>query len=176
MLLFIQLSLLVFYLTRMLQFVERDNHYGPFPSKTKFVTRPIDNYHQPVTLFDWIRRLTPYWNPYKVQGSVWTINEQKLEVWTCPFCLSFWTSFVATAILGIVVQPHFLELFTAHFAFASVSSILNYLVNYVQLRTNQIEEVDTSQFLPSPVSYVQYPSDGFVGESAAPKLDFNSRK
>lgn len=127
---FLQLSLLVFYLTRMLLFVERDNHFGPFPSAKKFLTRVVDNYHQPVTLFDWVRRLTPF-NPYEVTGDLWVVNERKMEVWTCPFCLSFWVAFIATAIYGLTMQPNPLLLFTMHFAFASVSAILNYLVDYL---------------------------------------------
>ena len=129
--LFLQLSLLVFYLTRMLLFVERDNHFGPLPSAKKFLTRIVDNYHQPVTLFDWIRRFTPF-NPYEVKGDLWIVNERKMEVWTCPFCLSFWIAFIATAIYGFTMQEtNPLLLFTIHYAFASMSAILNYFVDFL---------------------------------------------
>lgn len=133
--LFIQLSLLVFYVTRSLMFTEKVSHYGPFSSSKKFVTRVKNNYHQPVTLFDWIRRLS--FNPYEVNGDLWVIQEKRLEVWTCPFCLSFWVSFLGSAIFGITVQSNLLELITVHFSLAAMSAIINYLVDYVQLRLSE---------------------------------------
>ena len=137
--LFLQLCLLTFYLTRSLTFIKKVDHFGPFPSSKKFVTILEDHYNQPVTLFDWIRRLTPF-NPYLVTGDLWVVNKRKMEVWTCPFCLSFWVAFIATAILGLTVQHNLLLLITAHYAIASVSAILNYFVNYlveyVQLRSD----------------------------------------
>lgn len=137
--LFLQLCLLTFYLTRSLLFAEKVDHFGPFPSATKFLTILESHYHQPVTLFDWVRRFTPF-NPYQVSGNLWIVNKRKMEVWTCPFCLSFWVALIATAIYGLTVQPNILILVTVHYAIASVSAILNYFVNYlveyVQLRSN----------------------------------------
>ncbi len=136
MLLFIQCGLFAAYLTRMLLFVEKVDHFGPFPSTKLFIHRTRTNYAQQVTLFDWIRRFTPF-NPYLIQGDLWVINESRLEVWSCPFCLSFWTSLIATAAYGFTVQTNPLELVTVHFSISFISMLLNYMVDYVQLRSSQ---------------------------------------
>lgn len=136
MLLLIQCGLFVAYVTRMLTFTEKIDHFGPLPSDKLFIHRARTNYAQPVTLFDWIRRITPF-NPYLIQGDLWVIREKRLEVWSCPFCLSFWTAFLGTAILGFTVQSSPLELVTVHFSIAFISTFLNYLVNYVQLRSSE---------------------------------------
>lgn len=93
------------YVLRALLLEEKISHEGPFRSKTRWVIfeqpSPYSDgrrlpweasFHQRVALFDWIRRL---FGVYSVEGDHWFIRQHWLaELWTCPFCLSFWTSFL----------------------------------------------------------------------------------
>ncbi len=102
----------VYYLTKVLLFEEKTDHYGPFPSTSEWVQRPYSNYSQPVTLFDRVRRWTL--NPYTVQRyegeALWVVDETKLERWTCPKCLSFWISLAVTIfILVFIDRPRSLK-------------------------------------------------------------------
>lgn len=104
MLLFLKALLAVFYTTQVLLFKERTSHFGPFPSKTQFVFRQRSHYSQPVTLFDRIRRWTL--NPYTMEdeNELWYVNEQKMERWSCPKCLSLWVSLAATLFITIFID------------------------------------------------------------------------
>ncbi len=88
-------GLAVYYVTQILLFEKKDSHHGPFPHATKRVRHAyvIDGnpalYEYPVTLFDWVRRL---FGLYNVHGEVWLTNHKRLEMWTCPICLSFWVA------------------------------------------------------------------------------------
>jgi hypothetical protein len=138
---FIKTCLAVAYLTKILLYEEKESHFGPFPSKTKIVHDLQSRYTQPVTLFDWIRRLTL--NPYNIQGELWVVNEKEMERWTCPTCLSFWIAIPFTVLNILRTRQIDEQTIITHFAISFVSSFLNYLVNYVQMRTQE-EEISNS--------------------------------
>lgn len=79
------------YLLRVMLLQENDSHEGPFKSKTRTVYFSETKHSQQVALWDWIRRLV---RVYDVEGNIWTVNRESAERFTCPFCLSFWTSWV----------------------------------------------------------------------------------
>lgn len=136
----IELCLFLFYVTRVLLFEEKESHHGPFPSRTESVYDEETHHLQPVTLFDRIRRYSPF-NPYTIKDGVWIVDKLKMERWTCPLCLSFWTAFFPTAYLASLNTYSIIELVFLHFTMAAVSSILNYMVDYVQLRSKTEESI-----------------------------------
>jgi hypothetical protein len=124
------------YILELLILERKDSHVGPFQSKKRKVLflSEIDNggftqaeHFQPVSLFDWCRRL---FGIYHVKGPIWTVNDLRAERFTCPFCLSFWVSFPGTITLSIYMIAHEYEptpfvgvcLFS-HFAIAIISQI-----------------------------------------------------
>lgn len=104
---FVLLSFAAAYLTRALLFEERVSHYGPWPSRDATVVRikregeEITTYKQPVTFFDRLR----YWTTraYEIdhENKEWYVREDRMEMWSCPKCLAFWTS-------GAIVVPYLL--------------------------------------------------------------------
>jgi hypothetical protein len=95
----------VYYLTKVLLFEEKTDHYGPFPSTSEWVHRK-NHYAQPVTLFDRVRRWTL--NPYDIDvedgEGLWHVDEQRMERWTCPKCLSFWISLAVTIFILVFIE------------------------------------------------------------------------
>lgn len=74
------------YSTYVLLLEQKDSHFGPFPDYSRIVD--FGDHVQPVTLFDWIRRL---FGVYEIHGKTWVVRMgSKSERWECPFCLSFW--------------------------------------------------------------------------------------
>jgi len=133
---FLELSLMLFYITRILLYEEVLTHYGPFASKTKFVINKTNNYTRPVALFDWVRRAIPFFNPYAVEENLWYVDVKKMERWTCPLCLSFWTAALPTLYLILNSDYNWMSIIFLHFALAAASAIINYGVDYVmQLRS-----------------------------------------
>lgn len=67
---------------------------GPFKAKQTFV-KVNDTVTRQVNAFDWFRRV---FGAYRVQpteangGSFWVVNPQRIDLWLCPKCLSFWLS------------------------------------------------------------------------------------
>lgn len=94
------------YVLHALLLQEKDSHEGPFPlNKNRFVIfkydRTRDEWHyQRVALFDVIRRVFGAYDVEKEELSGgtavenWIVKEGSAlgQVWTCPFCLSFWIS------------------------------------------------------------------------------------
>lgn len=95
----------VYYLVKTLLFEERISHFGPFVDKNIIVRSTsrevVDgkvnfSFHdQPASIFDKIRQSIT--KCYKVEiasdgKSYWFVDEERIEVWTCPKCLSFWMS------------------------------------------------------------------------------------
>lgn len=75
-------------------------HEGPFASEKRHVYFKSEEYVQRVALFDWVRRL---FGVYRVEknpdgSELWVVVEDKAARFTCPFCLSWWVSFIFTAI------------------------------------------------------------------------------
>jgi len=143
---FIKTCLALFYITRVLLYEEKESHFGPFPSKTRQVYNEDTGHIQPVTLFDWVRRLTL--NPYQIHEELWMINNPKMDRWTCPTCLSFWIAIPFT-ILNIIQRRRIDEQTVInHFAITAVSAILNYVVNYVQMRSEEETTITYSDTFP----------------------------
>lgn len=102
------LSFAVSYLVRVLLFEERVSHFGPWPSKNAIVRRLrkdedglIMEYEQPVTFFDRVRQFFTRCYDIDKKTNEWYVREDRMEMWTCPKCLSFWVA-------GAVVIPYLL--------------------------------------------------------------------
>jgi len=134
------------YILRALILEEKVSHEGPFrsPSKTvvfyvyewryndgskmiiKRLPEPEESHRQKVAMFDWIRRL---FGVYEIVGNEWKVRDHWLtELWTCPFCLSFWVSFlfsVPFSIIGFGLTVDALLYWpVAHFSIAVVSQMI----------------------------------------------------
>jgi hypothetical protein len=145
--LLIKVCLAVFYLTKILLYQEKESHYGPFPSTEKSTYREATGHVQPVTLFDWVRRFTL--NPYSIHDDTWIIDERKMERWSCPTCLSFWITLPFTAYMLVTGKTKGLfNLFVTHFAITAVSAILNIVVDYVQVRSEEKENYGNIESYP----------------------------
>lgn len=125
------------YFTRVFLFQEKISHHGPFPSKKRFVRSMIRQgdtviqHQQPVTLFDWVRRLTTRCydiaEPDDLGDIYWYTRPARMEMWTCPTCLSFWMSFPFT-LLVILCDP---SQFNFGYALLSMTIItgLSWMIN-----------------------------------------------
>jgi hypothetical protein len=89
------------YLLDVMLLQKRSDHEGPFKSWTKRVYFSDTKHDQAVALWDWIRRLA---RVYDIEGNIWTVNANRAERFTCPFCLSFWTSFVLSVPVWIMLN------------------------------------------------------------------------
>lgn len=84
---------------------------GPYESRRRTVRRitrydidaTVETTDRPVSLFDWIRLLTT--RCYDVTEAdqtgmiYWYVREDRIKMWTCPVCLSFWMALPYTALL-----------------------------------------------------------------------------
>lgn len=105
------------YFTRVFLFQEKTSHWGPFPSKKRFVrsmTRSGETsimHQQPVTVFDWVRHLTTrcydVTEPDELGDIYWYTRQSRMEMWTCPTCLSFWMAFPFTALVMLTMPEQF---------------------------------------------------------------------
>lgn len=97
------------YLLRVLLLDEMDSHEGPFQSARRTVKFPDSGHEQSVALWDWLRR--PF-GVYEVKGDTWVVRLKRAERFTCPFCLSFWTSLVLSVPYWLLtMQPLTLQSF-----------------------------------------------------------------
>lgn len=118
----------VYYVTRALVFEHKPSHQGPWPSEHKRVQRVFEDaegktmtYSYPVNFFDYVRR---FFGLYKVGKEFWLVREERLEVWTCTFCLSFWVALLAGALICFT-QGDGQYLFFYAFGGAGFSSWMN---------------------------------------------------
>lgn len=93
---FIMFYLAVYYLTQILLFGMGEKH-GLWASKTdvvRMVSPDKEIVSRPVHFFDRVRWLSGLYIIEKnAEGSkVWRVREERLPVWLCPICLSFWVS------------------------------------------------------------------------------------
>lgn len=102
---FIIVSLALAYTTYILLLRRKSSHFGPFPSTTKVVRFHDPDHVQPVTFFDYIRRV---FGVYQVQGDVWTVDAIRCQRWECPFCLSFWIAIGFAIVLCIFTKNYLL--------------------------------------------------------------------
>lgn len=117
------------YITQYTLLVKKDSHFGFFPSKSKMVIFPkqeksndgfvinIPEHRQPVTPIDYFRR---FFGAYTVENDEWTVTNYA-DVWTCPFCLSFWTSLLWSFAIYQIYQPQLWMIIPIHFAIAFVA-------------------------------------------------------
>lgn len=120
------------YITQYLLLVKKHSHFGFLPSKSKIVVFPerridgdgfvatIPEHHQPVVPIDYLRRL---FGAYKVQDDRWEVRSYA-DVWTCAFCLSFWTSFAGTFVIWQIYKPEWWMLILSHLATAFIAQRL----------------------------------------------------
>jgi hypothetical protein len=109
------------YITQYLLLTKKDSHFGFLPSKSKQIVFPeqakqgfqVPEHRQPVTPVDHLRRL---FGAYTIQNDEWVVSNYA-DVWTCQFCLSFWTSFIWSIAIWNLYQPGWL-IIPIHFATA----------------------------------------------------------
>lgn len=90
------------YLTRSLLLEKKESHEGLFLSKGRWVRFPPDEdgeiHQQRFALPDFIRLI---FLAYTVKRPYFYVHERRSQVWSCPFCLSFWAS---TFIVSIIIM------------------------------------------------------------------------
>lgn len=110
-----------YYLTKIFLFEHKESHFGPWPSSWRVVRHiyridlqeydAFHTYQQPVTLFDWVRRIfglyeiikdDPLDDDDEDDQEIWIVRERRLELWTCPTCLSFWSGAIVSILLLMV--------------------------------------------------------------------------
>lgn len=83
------------YFLRCLILERKIDHEGPFKNSRLRVVFPETaeqpEHVQAVALFDYLR--LPF-GVYKRVGDFWVVQYDRAERFTCPFCLSFWTTFL----------------------------------------------------------------------------------
>jgi len=152
-----------FYVTRVLLYADVDSHAGPFPQMNQTVVHvqpgtddddfTFYQHRQPVTLFDYFRRIFGLYDIVQAEddpaAKLWYIRQTRLEVWTCPTCLSFWVSiplsflsaagtemplpmflvFILATAGGSVIVTHFVDLLEEGMPYFTVNVPGNYAVN-----------------------------------------------
>jgi hypothetical protein len=119
---FLVVTLALAYIVKVMLLEEKEDHEGPWPSAVKKVYFQKAEHIQRVALFDYIRRI---FGAYHVSGDLWTVNEGRAEVWTCPTCLSFWLAMPFSFIL-FLSEPFWQSGFVLilPFALASLSRLI----------------------------------------------------
>ena len=106
------ISFFTAYVVRVLLYEDRVSHYGPWPSRIAKVVRvsrrdpqnPEERFAEfthPVTLFDRVRQLLTRCYEIDPESNQWFIRESRMEMWTCPKCLTFW-------VVSVLAIPYFL--------------------------------------------------------------------
>ncbi|APU89039.1 hypothetical protein Rctr85_010 [Virus Rctr85] len=155
---FILGGMFVFYASLVLLFQEKESHFGPWPSRLRRViwaklakpdsasdwTDSYTEYTQPVTLFDWVRRLFGAYAVQRVSDDpveeVWYVKDERMEVWTCPVCLSFWLSLVPTVFYKLV-GGGWLSSFIFPFAVSGVSVLLHGIYDALSATSRSMEQM-----------------------------------
>jgi hypothetical protein len=153
-------AFVVFYCSLVLRLVEKQSHYGPWPSKTRRViwsqVVSADDYSgnfyreytQPVTVFDWVRRLFGLYivevipaDPVKniPKEELWYVRQEREEVWTCPICLSFWVA-IPPAVLFALYSGNLLNVFLFTPAFAGGSVMLHRVIDFLNSVASLVED------------------------------------
>lgn len=113
------------YLVKVLMLEEKEDHEGPWPALFGRVYFPESEHLQRVALFDRIRRI---FGVYIIEDNLWTVNEARAELWTCPVCLSFWVALPISALL-LLSEPFWQSPFLLILPFA-LSSASRLIVKY----------------------------------------------
>lgn len=90
----------VYYITTVLLFdidaeepFERDDMDIYLSTEGQMLTRPV-------SIFDFVRRI---FGLYKVVDARWFVRTERLPLWECPVCLSFWVA--SFCVVSLVVLP-----------------------------------------------------------------------
>lgn len=96
----------VYYITTILHF----QHIGPFLSSELIVKVVISDpeteprvVERPHHFFDYFRAV---FGLYEIDGNVWAVRPERLQLWLCPVCLSFWV----TVVMGLLLAMAPLEI------------------------------------------------------------------
>lgn len=112
----------------------KSSHEGPFATPLKVVYFEAEQWGddqlpahtQRVALFDWIRR---FFGVYRVEGRVWKVRDDwRSEVWTCPFCLSFWMAFLFSLPIVWLYRLPWWMILLVHPGIAAVSVLIHGLI------------------------------------------------
>lgn len=145
-----------FYLTNVLLLDEdKVSHHGPWPDSKREVVwatqvdlkrGQFNELRYPVTLFDWVRRV---FGLFIVDGDVWHVNSARVEVWTCPVCLSWWVGLFSSIPWIILAGPdhpwRFTTFFILPWALAGIATFIMAISERVEVRPAQMVH-----FYPSP--------------------------
>lgn len=120
------------YLTNWLYLQRKTSHEGIFKSKTAKVIFLAESdgfevepeHSQMVALPDYIRR---FFGAYSVSGDSWIVSK-RAEVFTCKFCLSFWTTFIFSILIFFFCPALLLPV--VHLATAGLSVCFAGLITY----------------------------------------------
>lgn len=128
---FIVGSFATMYLMSILLWHEEGEH-GPFPDNRRDVVRlrqvmedHITEYRVRVTLFDWVRRVFGLYDVSRyedVSGNVrfiWLVREERLPVWACTRCLSFWAALAVCIPLNFSIPLWWMPMFVLGMSGAS---------------------------------------------------------
>ena len=139
-------GLAVAYLVSVFLFDAEDGETGPYPEDdVKFAEYVKDEFseegtfnlvHRRITRWDRVRQFLNH--PYRVEPTpymaweaddgikeVWTRNEDKMKVWECPKCLSFWMAIPFT--LMFVMAYGFGNFLLVHFSLTMVGVLVHAL-------------------------------------------------
>lgn len=116
------------YIVRALLLEEKTSHEGPFLFKNLHILFPATNHIQRAGLFDVIRRLGGAYRRDPDVLNAWVVDENRSQVWTCPFCLSFWLSLVFSVPL-IISNGDLWYAVPAHFAVCVSAVVVAKLLN-----------------------------------------------
>lgn len=117
------------YILNALLLEKRTSHEGPFKDFKRTVVFPQDEWMdgdtkvvepehvQSVALWDWFRRID---GVYIVSGNTWLVDKWRAERWTCPYCLSFWTT-IPLSLLFCLFSGLWFWLPAVHLAIAVIS-------------------------------------------------------
>lgn len=122
------------YFVRCLLLEEKLSHEGPFKLKSTFILFPDTGHIQNASLFDIIRFVCGAY--YKSEDSndfqtIWEPHPDRSERFTCPHCLSFWSSLLLSLPYVLLFGLSPFEAVVAHFAIATLSTLIYGIVDYV---------------------------------------------
>lgn len=110
----------------------KESHEGPILIRNRFVS--IKGEIQRASIFDLIRRCLFAFHVMKQENNtyLWVLKNTPFgEVWTCPRCLSFWTTIPFTTFFFTITNIDPLNLFsviTVHLALSFTSLFLYRLI------------------------------------------------
>lgn len=118
------------YLLKILILEKRMSHEGPFLFNRIVV---VNGHTQRASLFDLIRRVFGAYHIEEGENyTKWILKTSSLgEVWTCPWCLSFWSSipFTVAAFINLDYENYFI--FVIHLFICFVAAFLYQVSEYV---------------------------------------------